>query len=136
MPLYESDGTIKASDSRGKVTVVNFWYIYCSACVHELQTEFTHIQENYGDDVEIVVVHSYEEFGQDIPAWIQKNLPTDAGFVHCRDVEGDKFFMSLGGTSAWPITVILDEEGIIQYKVIGSTTFNEMKAVIDQLLEK
>lgn len=134
MPLYDTDGTIKASDTRGKITVVNFWYIYCSACVHELQTEFPYIQDTYGDDVEIIVVHSYEEFGQDIPAWIQQNLPTDAGFTHCRDVEGDEFFMSLGGTSAWPITVILDEEGIIQYKVIGSTTFDEMSEVIDRIL--
>ena len=133
MPLYESEGTIKASDNRGKVTVVNFWYIYCSACVHELQTEFTHIRENYGDDIDIIVVHSYEQFGQDIPAWIQQNLPTDAGFRHCRDVEGDKFFMSLGGTSAWPITVILDEDGVIQYKVIGSTTFAEMNEVLSKL---
>ena len=58
----------------------------------------------------------------------------DAGFVHCRDNEGDTFFQALGGTSAWPITVILDEEGVIQYKVIGSTTFEEMSEVIDKIL--
>lgn len=134
MPLYFEDGNIKPSDSRGKVTVVNFWYIYCSACVHELQTEFPDLHKNYGDDVEIVVVHSYEEFGEDIPAWINKNLPTDAGFVHCRDGEDDPFFKSLGGTSAWPITIILDEEGVIQYKMIGSTTYEEMSEVIDKIL--
>lgn len=134
MSLYFEEGTINASHGRGKVTVVNFWYIYCSACVHELQTEFPSLQETYGDDVEIIVVHSYEEFGQDIPAWINDNLPTDAGFIHCRDVEGDTFFQSVGGTSAWPITVILDEDGIIQYKAIGSTTFEEMSEAIDSIL--
>ena len=134
MPLYFEDGTIKPSDSRGKVTVINFWYIYCSACVHELQTEFPDLYTNYGDDVEIIVVHSYEEFGENIPSWIENNLPMDAGFVHCRDNEGDTFFQALGGTSAWPITVILDEEGVIQYKVIGSTTFEEMSEVIDKIL--
>lgn len=134
MPLYFEDGTIKPSDSRGKVTVINFWYIYCSACVHELKTEFPDLHKNYGDDVEIIVVHSYEEFGEDIGAWINKNLPTDAGFVHCRDGADDPFFKHLGGTSAWPITVILDEEGIIQYKMIGSTTYEEMGEVIDRIL--
>ena len=134
MPLYFEEGNIKPSDSRGKVTVINFWYIYCSACVHELKTEFPDLHTNYGEDIDIVVVHSYEEFGEDIPAWINKNLPTDAGFIHCRDGEGDPFFQSLGGTSAWPITVILDEEGVIQYKVIGSTTYEEMSEVIDRLL--
>lgn len=132
---YEQDGTIKASDTRGKVTVINFWYIYCSACVKELQTEFPLICQEYGDEVELIVVHSNQEYGVDILEYIQENFPEDLDAAHCRDVENEAFFKSIGGTSAWPVTVILDEEGVIQYKVIGSTNYEEMKAVIDGLLE-
>lgn len=134
LTLYEEEGTIKASDTRGKVTVVNFWYIYCSACVKELQTEFPLIQKEYGDDVEVIVVHSNQEYFQDIPAYIDTNFKDEWGYTHCRDVEGEAFFKSLGGTQAWPVTAILDEDGVIQYKVIGSTTYDEMKEVIDKLL--
>lgn len=134
LSLYEQDGTIKPSDTRGKVTVVNFWYIYCSACVKELQTEFPLLQQEYGDDVEVLVVHSNQEYFQDIPKYISDNFQSDWGYTHCRDVEGEAFFKSVGGTSAWPVTVILDEDGVIQYKVIGSTTYEEMKTVIDGLL--
>ena len=134
LSLYFEDGTLKPSDTRGKVTVINFWYIYCSSCVHELKTEFPYIQEKYGDQVEVIVVHSNQEYGTDIPKWITDNLPTDAGFTHVRDVDGEQFYRHLGGDGTWPITVILDENGIIQYRVVEKTTFADMSAVIDRLL--
>ncbi len=136
LSLYEQEGFITPSDYRGKITVINFWYIYCSACVKELQTEFPMIQQTYGDSVEVVVVHSNQEYGVDITEYIHSNFPESYGYTHCRDVENEAFFKSLGGTSAWPVTAILDEDGVIVYKVIGSTTFEEMQAVIDGLLNE
>ena len=135
LTLYETDGTIRPSDCKGKVTVINFWYIYCSACVKELHTEFPLIHQNYGDDVQVMVVHSNQEYGSDIREYIQTNFPGDTGYTHCRDVENEALFKSLGGTTAWPVTVILDQNGVIQYKVIGSTTYEEMSQVIDNLLK-
>ena len=133
LPLYFEDGTVNASKT-SKVTVVNFWYIYCGGCVHELKTEFPSLNEKYGDDVEVIVVHSYEEYGSDIPEWINENLPADAGFTHCRDLEGEKFFRHLGGKDSWPITFILDEDGVVQFRAMKETTFAEMSEVIDRLL--
>ena len=134
MPLYFEEGTIKPSDSRGKITVINFWYVYCSSCVKELKYEFPELHKNYGDDIEVLVVHSFEEYGINIPEWIETNFPTNAGYTHCRDTEDDMLFKSYGGTDSWPITVILDEDGVIQYKRFGSTTYEEMSEVIDRIL--
>ena len=131
---YADGSTFKPSDNRGKVTVINFWYVYCTACVHELQTEFPDLHKNYGDQIDVVVVHSYDEYGIDLPDWIEKNFPADTGYIHCRDTEQDELFKGYGGTDSWPITVILDEAGTIQYKRIGSTTYEEMSEVIDRLL--
>lgn len=133
---YFEEKSLTSDQLRGKVTVITFWYVYCSACVQELKTEFPKLNQNYGDDVQVVVVHSFEEFGLDIPSWIESNLPTDAGFLHCRDNENDVLFKSLGGKDSWPVTVILDENGIIQYTVCGSTTYEEMKPVLDLLLSQ
>lgn len=133
---YFEEGSLTSGQLRGKVTVINFWYVYCSACILELKTEFPELHKNYGDQIDIVVVHSYEEFGIDIPEWIEKNLPTDAGYMYCRDTEDDALFASYGGRDSWPITVILDENGIIQYKVMGSATYEELSEVIDGLLAK
>ena len=134
LDVYGSDETVSVQDYRGKVTLVNFWYIYCSSCVKELQTEFPLIKEEYGDQVEILAVHSNQEYNSDIPEFIEKSFP-GADFTFCRDAEGEEYFHMLGGTQSWPVTLVLDENGVIVRYINGGTTFEELKEVIDQILE-
>jgi ferredoxin len=133
LSVYGSEDTISVSDYRGKVTIVNFWYIFCGSCVKELQTEFPLIKEEYGDQVEILAVHSYEEYNSDIPAFIAQSFP-DADFTFCRDTEGEAYFHILGGSQAWPVTVVLDENGVIVSSIMGSTTYDELKSIIDNII--
>lgn len=133
LSVYGSEDTIRVSDYRGKVTIVNFWYIFCGSCVKELQTEFPLIKEEYGDQVEILAVHSYEEYNSDIPAFIAQSFP-DADFTFCRDTEGEAYFHMLGGNQAWPVTVVLDENGVIVSSIMGSTTYDELKSIIDNII--
>lgn len=133
LQLYGSDETVNIADTKGKITIVNFWYIYCGSCVKELQTEFPLIKEAYGDQVEIIAVHSYEEYMSDIPAFIEESFP-GADFTFCRDGEGEAYFKMLGGSQAWPVTVVLDQEGRILSSIMGSTTFDELKTIIDSAL--
>lgn len=133
LSVYGSEDTIRVSDYRGKVTIVNFWYIFCGSCVKELQTEFPLIKEEYGDQVEILAVHSYEEYNSDIPEFIAQSFP-DADFTFCRDTEGEAYFHMLGGSQAWPVTVVLDENGLIVSSIMGSTTYDELKSIIDNII--
>lgn len=133
LPVYGGNETVSVADYRGKVTIVNFWYIYCGSCVKELQTEFPLIKEEYGDQVEILAVHSYEEYNSDIPAFIKQTFP-EADFTFCRDTEGEAYFHMLGGSQAWPVTVILDENGVIVSSIMGSTTYAELKEIIDGII--
>ena len=133
LQVYSEDRTVSVEDYRGKVTIVNFWYIYCGSCVKELQTEFPLIKDAYGDQVEILAVHSYEEYERDIPAFIAESFP-GAEFTFCRDGEGEEYFRMLGGSQAWPVTVVLDQEGVIVNTIYGSTTYDELKQIIDGIL--
>lgn len=135
LPVYGSDQTVSVEDYRGKVTVVNFWYIFCGSCVKELQTEFPLIKEEYGDQVEILAVHSYEEYNSDIPAFIEQSFP-GADFTFCRDTEGEAYFHMLGGSQAWPVTVVLDQDGVIVESIMGSTTYDELKEIIDGIISE
>lgn len=133
LDVYGEDRTVSVEDTRGKVTLVNFWYIYCGSCVKELQTEFPLVKEEYGEQVEILAVHSYEEYGSDIPVFIAENFPS-ADFTFCRDGEGEEYFRMLGGSQAWPITVVLDQDGVIVSTIYGATTYEELKQLIDDIL--
>ena len=132
LPVYGSDNTVSVSDFRGKVAILNFWYIYCGSCVKELQTEFPLIKEEYGDEVEILAVHSYEEYSRNIPDFIEESFP-GAQFTFCRDIEGEAYFRMLGGNQAWPVTVVLDRNGVIVTTLYGSTTYDELKQIIDNI---
>ena len=130
---YGQDGTIKPSDFRGKVTVINFWYTYCGPCVAELLNEFPRLDEEYGDKVAVIAVHSNQEYGVDVNKFIEESFP-DMKYTFCRDGENEAFCKMFGGGMAWPLTAILDEDGIIVSIIPRSTTFNEMKGIIDPLL--
>ena len=133
MPVYGSDGTICVEDTRGTVTLINFWGTWCTPCVAELINEFPLIAEEYGNQVTIIAVHSYDEYGKDVPAFIDENFQ-NLPAIFCRDGAGDLYYRLLGGGQAWPATVILDENGVIVASIPRSTTYDEMKEIIDSIL--
>lgn len=134
MPVYGSDETISIEDTRGKVTIVNFWGTWCTPCVAELINEFPLVAQEYGDQVAIIAVHTNNEYGKDVPAFIAENF-SDLPAVFCRDGENDIYYQMLGGTQDWPRTVVLDENGVIVSVIPRATTFDEIKEVIDSILD-
>lgn len=133
LPLYGSNGTISIDDTRDKVTVINFWGTWCTPCVTELVNEFPLIADEYGDQVAIIAVHSYDEYGVDVPAYIEKTFPGST-FLFCRDGEKNAYCNMLGGGASWPHTLILAKDGVITAIIPRSTTYEELKAHIDVAL--
>ena len=133
LPLYGSEGSVSIEDTRGKVTIINFWGTWCTPCVTELVNEFPLIAEEYGDKVAIIAVHSYDEYGVDVPAYIEKTFP-GSGFLFCRDGEKNEYCSMLGGGASWPHTLVLDEDGVITAIIPRSTTYEELKACVDAAL--
>lgn len=133
LPLYGEDGTVSIADMRGKITVINFWGTWCTPCVAELLNEFPKIAEEYKDEVAIITVHSYDEFGVDVPKYIETTFP-GSSYIFTRDGENNEYCNMLGGGAAWPYTVIVDEEGMIVSVIPMATTYEELKAVIDSAL--
>ena len=43
----------------------------------------------------------------------------------------DDYFLSLGGVSSYPMTVVVDADGIITFRREGSMTYNELVAAIN-----
>ena len=133
LEMYGQDGTIDIEDTRGKVTLINFWGTWCTPCVAELINEFPLVAEEYGDQVAIIAVHTYEEYGVDVEAYIAASFP-DSDFIFCRDGEGNEYCTMLGGGQAWPYTLVLDEDGVIVEIIPRSTTYEELKTAIDRAL--
>lgn len=127
-----ADGkTIKLSDFRGKVVLINFWATWCPPCVAEMP-DLQRLQDTYGPKGFIVIGLSQDE-----------QLETAAEFVKQRGITYPVMLApdSAGqevGVSALPTSVLLDQNGKVvwgmtgtykdlnQYDVIG----NELKRLL------
>lgn len=130
-------GEIVDPTTTGKITIINFWGTWCTPCVAELPY-FEQIADEYGEDVMVIAIHSTGQKST-APGYIAEHYP-DASMLFSWDLgeesnfNGD-YYLALGGTGAYPVTFILDENGYIASSYIGSVTYQELKADVEALLK-
>ncbi len=128
MEKIVGDGSFNIKNNTGKVTVINFWYTDCTACRNELP-HFDALAKKYGSAVEVVAVHATDDDLINAGNLVNSVYP-DYSFTWVADGEGDYYYYALGGSGAWPITVIVNGEGIITHKIMRSVTEAELEAAI------
>ena len=119
----------------GKVTVINFWGTWCTPCVQELPY-FNKIAKEYGDRLAVVAVHCMEDPTDPAADYIAANFPDFAvQFAYDYGAAQNDYYTLLGGRGAYPYTLILDEQGVIQQVIFTSVTYDDLKAAIDPLMQ-
>lgn len=119
---------------RGKVVVLNFWYTTCGPCLEELP-HFYDVAVEYKDTVEVVAIH-VEQANVDALDFIKNSSGhpewTDGNMLIGWDT--DKVCQKLFNIQACPVTVIIDADGVITHKMVGSVTHDELKAAVAEAL--
>lgn len=131
---YLKDGTFSIENNQGKITVINFWHRYCTPCVKEIP-HFEEIANEYKETVEIIAIAGMI-YGDEEDFIKTNNWDTYTMSFGMDTPEQDPYFKTLGGADAYPYTVIVDEEGIIQEKIYSSITYDKLKASIDTIINK
>ncbi len=129
--LGKPEETFNASENKGKVTVINFWGTWCGPCKSELPA-FAQLSQEYEGTVTVFAVHSNAK-DEDPESYVMGQVP-DNKIVFGQDTEKDTFYYLLGGNGSWPITIILDTEGVIRYRKIGMLSHEKLKAAVDSAL--
>ena len=122
IPIYNGNGeyteSFNPADNKGKVTIINFWGVWCPGCKKELP-DFDKIATDFADDVDIVAIHTFDQM-EESDEYIEELFPNSKmlfGVDHLvkeGDVcSGEFFYKSLGGTGTYPITIIVDPNGEI-----------------------
>ncbi|MBE6675183.1 MAG: redoxin domain-containing protein, partial [Ruminococcaceae bacterium] len=136
------DTALDPSKNVGKFTIINFWGTWCTPCKKEL-VDFNKIATDYKEQLTIYAVHSYQDY-RDASEYVLENY-SETEMIFLKDFlidpkneyGGEAYFKALGGSSLYPYTVILDKNGIIQYKHEGGLTYDELLDVLVGLgLEK
>ena len=133
----EEDYTL--SERNGKVRVINFWATWCSACKHELPY-FNDFAVAY-PNVEVIAICGASGSETVVQKWMNNekeeaqkkgwaNFDLTFGFYNT----SQDLYTYLGGTGFWPMTIIVDEDGIIRYSAEVEMDFEKLEAAVLPLL--
>jgi peroxiredoxin len=122
--------TFKMSSLKGRVVVVNFWAVWCTPCTEEVP-KFVGLQQKYqGRGLQVIGI-SIDDADRDLRSFYRRfgmNYPVIAGNQEVAEV--------YGGVLGLPTTFIIDRDGRIQKKVIGSTDFAALEQAVAAQLAK
>ena len=110
--VSDSSRTVKLSDLRGHVVVLNFWASYCIPCIEEVPS-LEQLQRRM-PQVKVVAISSDED-----AAPYQQFLTTyNVDFMTVRDPSAR--VQHLYGTMKIPETYVIDEKGILRRKFVSA----------------
>ena len=145
LPLFDENGftgeSFNPADNKGKITVINFWGTWCGGCVKELPY-FDRIATEFEHSVTVIAVHTDLDFDT-APAYVEEHYK-DSLMLFGKDelsdpddrYSPDKYYTALGGVDQYPITIILDEQGVIVATIMQDTTYDELKEIIETQLQQ
>jgi len=120
------------SQSKGRITLVNFWATWCPPCVHEIPS-MNRLAAAYDKKDFGIVSINFKEDPEHVLAFLKR---VDVDFPVLLDRDG-----AVSGrwrVFAFPSTFLLDRNGQIRYSVNTAIEWDtdEAKAVIDGLLKE
>ena len=137
LELVDGSGTISVKDLKGKIVIINFWGVWCGPCKQELP-DFDRIATEYDGEVVVLTVHTVTD-KLDAPKYIETNFP-DSKMLFAYDVPLteyiDMYFNLLGGKSAYPRTLILDENGIVVFAQDNKLSHDVLVNTIEEIKNK
>ncbi len=121
--VQDTTRTVALHDFRGKVVVLNFWATWCPPCVEEMPS-LVQMQSKLADKgVQVLAV------SVDVDANAYKKFLADhkVDLLSVRDP--NQKANALYGTFKFPETYIIDREGKVRRKFIGSVDWNQPEIV-------
>lgn len=128
--LKDANGTsVKLSDYRGKVVLLNFWATWCGPCAMEIPW-FEEFEQQYkAQGFEVLGVSMDEDGWKAIKPYLAEHK------VNYRVLLGDDSVTQLyGGVESLPTSFMIDRTGKVAYVHVGLAGKNEYLSEIQGLL--
>jgi len=120
--------TVRLSDYKGKIIMLNFFATWCPPCKIEMP-DFDAIQKEYEDNVKIIAIAVGNESVSRVRAFAEQNRLDFTIAVDKGEVAG-----LYGPIRAIPVTVIIDKDFNIAKRYIGLRPKRVFTADIEELL--
>ncbi|MBT8118698.1 MAG: TlpA family protein disulfide reductase [Gammaproteobacteria bacterium] len=124
--------TIRLSDYKGKVVLLNFWATWCPPCIREMPSMERLHQQVGAEGFKVIAINQMED--------------ADQVFAFTGQLEVDPTFEILFDTTSsvsrdyavrgLPTTYLIDKEGRIRYRAVGGREFDHPEVIktIEQLM--
>jgi len=114
--LKDVDGNVVASSQfRGKVVVLDFWATWCGPCRSEIPG-YVELQKKYGADGLVFVGVSVDTDGPEVV----RRFIKEHGVNYTVVMADDKVVDAYAPIEGYPTTFIIDRDGLIRNKKLGS----------------
>jgi len=117
--------TIKLSDLKGKVVVLNFWFTKCGPCVVEMPKLNELVKEYKNKDVVFLAI-TFNKKG------VVENFLFDTTFDYTIVTDANDV-ITMYGVQSYPTSIVINKEGKIALKEIGYRT--NIKSVLSNVIQ-
>jgi len=128
--LKDSTGqTVKLSEYRGKVVLLNFWATWCAPCRIEIPW-FKEFETTYKDRGFAVLGVAMDEEGWEVVKPYVDDMQVNYRVLMGTEMVGEQY----GGVGALPTTFLIDREGKIASTHVGLVSKSDYEQEINDLL--
>ena len=128
--LNDLDGkTIKLSDYKGKVVILDFWATWCGPCRRGIP-EFIELQSEYGEDKLVILGISVDQGDLSVVPKFAESYGINYPVLYANQDIQRKY----GPIRSIPTAFIIDKDGKARDMVVGLRPKSYFKKVVDSLL--
>jgi peroxiredoxin len=127
--LQDLDGkTVKLSDFKGKVVILDLWATWCPPCVAEIPN-FVALQKQYKKQGLVVIGISLDDGPKIVSSFVKNH-----GMNYVVVMGDDEVAMKYGADVGIPITLVIDPKGNVVHNYLGVADKSVLEDDIKKLL--
>jgi cytochrome c biogenesis protein CcmG/thiol:disulfide interchange protein DsbE len=127
LPMLETSDTMRLSDLRGSVVLVNFWASWCIPCREEHPILLEGAREYMSKGVRFIGI-TYNDAPEDSQRWL-----AELGQAYPSLVDKGARTAIDYGVAGVPETFIVDKNGVVAFKKFGPITSAELTQKLDSI---
>jgi peroxiredoxin len=127
---YLDNSLVQLDHFRGKVLVLNFWFIGCPACMNEIP-RLNELALKFAKEPDVVFLAMTADKAEDVKRFLTKNK-----FGYRMGVDAAEGLEMFGFGESYPKSIVIGRDGRIRYWRSTIHAWNKFESVIKEELRK
>jgi cytochrome c biogenesis protein CcmG, thiol:disulfide interchange protein DsbE len=117
---------VSLADYRGKILFLNFWQTTCVPCITEMPEFLDFMADQNPDKVALLAINVAES-----PGLVREFFATNDIIGIPTALDNDSAVHNEYGVHGYPMTFIINEEGVVRFLSIGGLNYDDMEEYLN-----